>query len=146
MTLRAGGCLCGAVRYECEGEPQFSLQCHCRDCQRQSGAPHVAAVRVPSAGFRIVRGTPKRYVAKADSGNDITRVFCSDCGTPLYVQVSTRPDIVGLRVGTLDDPSGFRADADIFVKSAQPWDHMDPALPKYDTYPPGRSYRPEDAR
>ena len=52
----------------------------------------------------------------------------------------TRPDIVGLRVGTLDDPSIFRADADIFVKSAQPWDHMDPALPKYDTYPPGKSY------
>ena len=87
MTLRAGGCLCGAVRYESEGEPQFSLQCHCRDCQRQSGAPHVAAVRVPAAAFRIVRGTPRHYVAKADSGNDITRVFCGDCGTPLYVQL-----------------------------------------------------------
>jgi hypothetical protein len=56
------------------------------------------------------------------------------------VQVSTRPNIIWLRVGTLDDPSGFRAEADIFVKSAQPWDHMDPALPKYDTYPPGKSY------
>ncbi|MBN9087863.1 MAG: GFA family protein [Reyranella sp.] len=106
MILRVGGCLCGAVRYESGGEPQFSLQCHCRDCQRQSGAPHVAAVRVPSAAFRIVRGTPKRYIAKADSGNDITRVFCGDCGTPLYVQVSTRPDIVGVRVCTFDDPAG----------------------------------------
>jgi len=73
---------------------------------------------VPSAAFRIVRGTPKSYVAKADSGNDITRVFCGDCGTPIYVQVSTRLDIVGVRVCTFDDPSWFRPDANIFAKSA----------------------------
>jgi len=139
-ATRTGGCLCGAVRYESEGEPVFSLQCHCRDCQRQSGAPHVAAVRVSAAGFRIVRGSPKRYVAKADSGNDITRVFCGDCGTPLYVQVSTRPDIVGVRVCTFDDPSWFRPEANIFAKSAQPWDHMDPAVPKFATYPTGKAY------
>lgn len=141
-TTRTGGCLCGAVRYESEGEPVFSLQCHCRDCQRSSGTAYIAAIRVPSAGFRITQGAPKRYVGKADSGNEIIRAFCGDCGSPLWVQVSTRQDIVGLRVGSLDDPSGFRPEADIFVKSAQPWDHMDPALPKYPTYPPGRSYKP----
>jgi hypothetical protein len=119
MLTRTGGCLCRAVRYECAGEPQFALQCHCRDCQLQSGAPHVAAVRMPSAGFRITHGSPKRYVAKADSGNDITRVFCGECGTPLYVQVSTRPDIVGVRVCTFDDASWFRPEANIFVKGAQ---------------------------
>ena len=140
MTVATGGCLCGAVRYESEGEPVFALQCHCRDCQRSSGTAYIAAIRVPSAGFRISKGTPKRYVATADSGNEISRVICGDCGSPLYVQVSTRPDLVGLRVGTLDDPSWFRAEADIFVKSAQPWDHMDPAIPKYDTYPSGKSY------
>ena len=80
---RTGGCLCGAIRYETVGEPVFSLRCHCRDCQRQSGAAHVPATRVPSAGFRILLGIPKRYVTKADSGNDIVRVFCGNCGTPL---------------------------------------------------------------
>ena len=53
MPKRAGGCLCGAVRYECEGKPQFSLQCHCRDCQRQSGAPHVAAVRAQTSSGEV---------------------------------------------------------------------------------------------
>jgi hypothetical protein len=138
--MTTGGCLCGAVRYESSGDSVFSLQCHCRDCQRSSGTAYIAAMRVPSAHFRITRGTPRRYVGKSDSGNQITRVFCGDCGSPLYVQVATRPDLVGIRVGTLDDPSGFRAEADIFVKSAQPWDHMDPALPKYPTYPPGKAY------
>ncbi len=138
---RTGGCLCGAVRYRSAGEPLFSLQCHCRDCQRSSGTAYVAAMRVPAAGFRITKGAPKRYVRTSDAGNEVSRLFCGDCGSPLYIQVASRPDIVGLRVGTLDDPSGFRAEADIFVKSAQPWDHRDPNLPKYDTYPPGRSYR-----
>jgi hypothetical protein len=128
------------VRYESGGEPQFSLQCHCRDCQRASGAPHVAAVRVSSAAFHIVHGTPKRHVAKADSGNLITRVFCGDCGTPLYVQVSTRPDIVGVRVCTFDDPSWFRPEANIFTKSAQPWDHRDPTVPVFETYPEKKAY------
>ena len=59
-SVRTGGCLCGRVRYESGGEPQFSLQCHCRDCQRASGSGYVAAVRVPSAAFRITRGEPKR--------------------------------------------------------------------------------------
>jgi hypothetical protein len=92
---RTGGCLCGAIRYETVGDPVFTLRCHCRDCQRQSGAAHVPAARVPSAGFRILEGAPRRYVTKADSGNEIVRVFCGDCGTPLYVQVATRPDLGG---------------------------------------------------
>jgi hypothetical protein len=140
MTVRTGGCLCGAVRYEAGGEPLFSLQCHCRDCQRASGAAHVSAVRLPSAEFRITKGTPKTYIAKSEAGNDISRVFCSDCGTPLYVQVSTRLDMVGLRVTTFDDPSWFKPDANIFTKSAQPWDHMDPAVPAFGTYPVGKAY------
>ena len=106
---RTGGCLCGAIRYETVGDPVFTLRCHCRDCQRQSGAAHVPAARVPSAGFRILQGTPRRYVTKADSGNEIVRVFCGDCGTPLYVQVSTRPDLVGLRVTTFDVPMPYNA-------------------------------------
>jgi|SRR5580700_1423513 len=135
-----GGCLCGAIRYEVTGEPIFSTHCHCRDCQRASGSAYVATARLPAGGFRITKGSPKRFVGKADSGNEVTRVFCGDCGSPLYSQVSARLDLIGLRVTSLDDPSGFRADADIFVRSAQPWDHMDPAIPKYDTYPPGKGY------
>lgn len=139
-SIRTGGCLCGRVRYECAGEPVFSLRCHCRDCQRQSGSGYIAAARMPAAGFRITAGEPRRYVAKSDAGNEIIRVFCGDCGSPLYIQVATRPDLIGLRVASLDDPSWFRPDADIFTRSAQPWDHMDPAIPKFPTYPPGQAY------
>ncbi len=138
--FRSGGCLCGAVRYESGGEPLYSLLCHCRDCQHQSGSAYVAAMRVPAVRFRLTRGEPKLYVSTSDAGNAVTRAFCPECGCPLFIRVSARPEIVGLRVGSLDDPSEFRPEADIFVKSAQPWDHMNPDLPKHPTYPPGRAY------
>ena len=143
-AMRTGGCLCGAVRYESVGEPLFSLLCHCRDCQHQSGGAYVAAMRVPAAGFRITKGEPKVYVSASDAGNEVMREFCPECGCPLFIRVSARPDIVGLRVGSLDEPGEFRPEADIFVKSAQPWDYMNPDLPKYQTYPPGRAYTPQD--
>lgn len=137
---RTGGCLCGAVRYEAGGEPLFSLMCHCRDCQRQSGSGYVAAVRMPSAEFRLTKGAPRTYRSKSDAGNEIVRVFCGECGAPLYIQVSTRSDMVGIRVSSFDDPSFFKPEANIFTKSAQPWDHLDPATPAFATYPAGKSY------
>jgi hypothetical protein len=88
-----GGCLCGAVRYESTGEPGFALLCHCRDCQRQSGSAFAAGWRVPAAGFRVTQGEPKLYLRAADSGNEITRAFCPDCGTMLFLRVSARPDL-----------------------------------------------------
>jgi hypothetical protein len=141
-AARTGGCLCGGVRYESTGEPLFSLLCHCRDCQHQSGSAYIAAMRVPAAGFRVTRGEPRLYMRTSEAGNSVTQAFCGDCGAPLFIRVSVRPDIVGLRVGSLDDPSEFRPEADIFVKSAQPWDHMNPDLPKHQTYPPGHAYTP----
>ena len=47
---------------------------------------------------------------------------------------------VGVRVCTFDDPGWFRPEANIFVKSAQPWDHLDPAVPRFATYPTGKAY------
>jgi hypothetical protein len=141
--VRIGGCLCGAVRYESAGEPLYSLLCHCRDCQHQSGGGYIAAMRVPAAGFRIIKGAPKLYVSTSDAGNEVTRAFCGECGCPLFIRVSARPDIVGLRVGSLDDPSEFRPEAHIFVKSAPPWHNVSPDLPKHPTYQPGRSYNPQ---
>ena len=134
-VTRTGGCLCGAVRYESEGAPVFSLQCHCRDCQRSSGTAYIAAIRVPSAGFRITQGAPKRYVGKADSGNEIIRAFCGDCGSSLFGLPGAAPEIVMIRAGSLDEPSSFKPSQDIFTASAQRWDYMNPELPKVSRLP-----------
>jgi hypothetical protein len=125
-----GGCACGAIRYEASGDPVIEVNCHCRDCQRETGSAYAAIVGVPRATFRVTKGDPKHYDVVAASGRVTRRRFCGDCGSPLFGEPGVRPDWVMIRVGSLDDPSGFRPREDFFTASAQPWDHMNPALAK----------------
>lgn len=129
-----GGCACGAVRYECTAEPLGSINCHCRDCQRASGTAYASILRMPAASFRVIKGESKFYTTKGDSGGTVSRGFCAECGSPLFSRLSAIPDIIGARAGSLDDPSWHRPTMDIFTKSAQPWDYMNPELPKIPGY------------
>jgi len=71
----------------------------------------------------------------------VWRRYWEACRQQFSCQPTAAEIIVPLvRVATFDDPSWFRPEADIFVQSAQPWDHMNPDIPKYPTYPPGMSY------
>ena len=125
-----GGCACGAIRYESTGEPLFSINCHCRDCQRETGGAYAPIVGVPTAGFRLLQGTPRYFAVTADSGSKTRRAFCAECGSPLFGRPESRTDMVTIRVGSLDQPGGFRPTQDIFTARAQPWDCMNPDLPK----------------
>ncbi len=125
-----GGCACGAIRYRAEGEPLFSMNCHCRDCQRETGSAYAAVLCVPGASFKVTQGSPKYFDLTADSGRTTRRCFCGDCGSPLFGRPGTGGDMVTIRAGSLDDPSVFRPSQDIYTASAQPWDYMNPDLPK----------------
>ncbi len=129
-TSFSGGCACGAIRYECSADPIMSANCHCRDCQRESGGAFAAVVVVPKAAFKITKGEPKHYDVKTYSGSTISRGFCPECGSPLFAKPGSIPDVVGIRAGSLDDPSWFKPAMDIYTASAQPWDHMNPELSK----------------
>ncbi|MGE0684944.1 MAG: GFA family protein, partial [Candidatus Binatia bacterium] len=126
-----GGCACGAIRYECTAEPLYMGNCHCRDCQRATGSAYFAAVGISATAFRLTTGAPAFYVMLADSGNTMRRAFCAQCGSPTFLTNSVRPTLVVLYAGSLDDPSWVRPVRDIYTASAQPWDAMDPALPKF---------------
>ena len=126
----SGGCACGAVRYECTADPLFALNCHCRDCQRETGSAFAPILAVPRAAFAVTRGTPKHFASRSDSGYTTRRAFCDACGARLFGEPGSRPDMVTIRAGSLDDPSVYTPSRDIFTASAQPWDHMNPDLPK----------------
>jgi hypothetical protein len=135
MTTKfAGACLCGAVRYECSAEPVFAGHCHCRDCQKASGSPFTAVMAVLAAAVKIT-GNVKYYDSKAESGRTFSRGFCPECGARLFGKSSGLPDLMMISAGSLDDPSWFRPSMDFYVSSAQPWDHMNPALPKFPKLP-----------
>ena len=131
----SGGCLCGAIRYESRAEPLFSINCHCRDCQRTTGTAYAPVLAVPRDALRISQGEPTYYTSQSDSGETVSRGFCPECGSGIFSKLSANPDIVGLKAASLDDPSWFRPTVDMYTDSAQPWDVMNPDLPKVPKMP-----------
>src|SRR5262245_36874624 len=127
----SGGCACGAVRYECAAAPAAMVNCHCRDCQRAGGSGYSPTVVVSRSAFTLTANEPVYYAVTAESGNIARRAFCGRCGSPLYASTSARPDFVGIRAASLDDPTWFRASADVWTASAQPWDVMDECIPRF---------------
>lgn len=132
-TNFTGGCMCGAIRYECSTEPIVTGNCHCRDCQRATGSAFAAAILVPRSAVTIT-GDVKYYDVKGDSGGIVSRGFCPNCGSRLFGK-PPMPELIGIMAGSLDDPSWFQPEMDFYTASAQPWDYMNPELPKFPKSP-----------
>ena len=105
------------------------FNCHCRDCQRTTGSAFTPVVYVPAKAFKITKGSPRYYSTTSEMAGHNKRGFCPECGSQLFGGASETGQ--GIAASSLDDPSWHRPTMDIFTSSAQPWDHMDPALPKY---------------
>lgn len=135
QSVYAGGCVCGAVRYECQAAPVLAAHCHCRDCQRSSGAPMSTVIGVPTQAFRAVKGKPKSHRYQGDSGKDVHRYFCGECGAPLYTEVAVMPDVRFIRAVSLDDASWVKPSMHIYCVSAQPWDNFSDGLPRFEKMP-----------
>ena len=113
------------------------LKCHCRDCQQLTGSAFVPAVLVPAEAFRLTRGQLRYHFTPSIARGKHKRGFCPECGSRVTGgEFEEQSQFVGILAGTLNDPSWFHPQMDIFVSDAQPWDQMDPAIPKFDQYPP----------
>jgi hypothetical protein len=128
-----GGCLCGAVRYEISTPPLLSGICHCRNCQKQAGSAWSMLIGAPADALTI-SGEPKTYVDHGDSGEEVRRQFCGNCGSPLFSLAEAVPGIVFIKAGTLDDTQDFAPAVQYYVKSKQPWVDLG-AIPGFDTVP-----------
>lgn len=132
-----GGCACGAVRYEVEADPLMAGQCQCRDCQRSTGSGHASVMAFPEPAVSIT-GAVKFHDTKADSGNTASRGFCPDCGAPMVSKSSGMPGMLVVNAVTLDDPSRFDPQFTVYASRGWQWDHLNPALPKFETMPPAQ--------
>ena len=130
-----GGCLCGAVRYEIDGDPIFAGHCHCSDCQKATGTGHVSVTGLPSTAFKVT-GVTKGYTVPGDSGMGYTRNFCPNCGSLVYGQAEGMPGVTNVTAGTLDDVSAFQPQFVIYTRSRPDWDRIDSGLPEFETMPP----------
>jgi hypothetical protein len=135
MANLTGGCLCGAVRYELSGAAQMELSCHCRDCQYTSGGGPAHAMIMRTDDVKVTKGEAKEYWTISAKGRRVARLFCEKCGSPLFAKNEKHLQYLAVKVGSLDDPSRFRPQANIWIKSAQPWHHLDAAISRFKENP-----------
>jgi hypothetical protein len=129
-----GGCCCGSVRYQVTGEPVIVAHCHCQDCQRISGTGHSTGAMFKIADVEIF-GEPGEYVLEANNGNQVTKGFCKNCGSPIFGRNSGSDEHITLSLGTFDDSSHFDPEVIIFSRNKKHWDMIDENLVSFDTQP-----------
>lgn len=116
----AGGCQCGACRYEIRAWPLTFYLCHCTECQAQSGSAFSESLQVGAANLAIT-GPTGTFVRRTDTGTTMEGTFCTACGTRLVHRRGASPDVANVRAGTLDDRSWLSPVAHIWTRSRQPW-------------------------
>jgi hypothetical protein len=126
LTLE-GGCLCGATRYRISAEPRHADYCHCRMCQRATGAPVVPWLTVAREAFAWTKGEPAVYHSSAEA----ERLFCPTCGTQLAFRAIAEPDHLEVTLASLDDPEAIRPTHHIWTDSRIGWFEVADDLPRY---------------
>ncbi|KAF2168776.1 hypothetical protein M409DRAFT_36243 [Zasmidium cellare ATCC 36951] len=105
MTTRTSSCLCKSVQIEVTGTDKGAVLCHCANCQAQSGSAFMHNHRFTKSDIKFTKGEHlvKRYADKnTKSGNELTRGFCSNCGSTLFLMNPAFKGLTILTAGTMD--------------------------------------------
>jgi hypothetical protein len=132
MSTYEGGCLCGQVRFQVTAHAIDTGYCHCRMCQKNSGAPAVAWVTFPADSFRWIAGKPAIYASSARA----ERQFCAKCGSYMVFRTRECPAEVSVNTASLDDPDAFPPKMHIFAESRISWFRTADDLPSHEGYGP----------
>lgn len=129
--MHKGGCACGRVRYEFDGETAHACLCHCTDCRKSAGAPVVGWAAVKADRLEV-SGEVRGY----QSSEFATREFCPVCGTGLFYRNETvLPGLVDVQLATLDDPEKLPPTAHIQTAERLSWMRPEADLPTFERYP-----------
>lgn len=134
-TSFEGGCDCRGVRYRLTSGPLFVHCCHCRWCQRESGASFALNAMIESVRVVLLAGEPELIDTPSASGQGQLIARCPQCRIALWSHYPGAGRVVAfVRVGTLDEPDRLPPDIHIFTESKQPWVLLppdQPAVPEY---------------
>lgn len=124
-----GSCLCRKIRYRLTQEPGDFGYCHCVSCQKASGSSHAANAPVKRENFHLLEG--ETTLREFESSPGMFRAFCSNCGSPIYAYRAVRPELLGIRLGTLDTPFSQLAKEHRYVAEKASWEMIADQLPQY---------------
>ena len=126
-----GGCLCGAVRYRLHGAPDWSAHCHCRSCQKATGAAFTTWAGVKTESFEVTIG----QLTVFNTSPGVERGFCGKCGTSLtYVAKERWPGQVSVLAPTLDNPGIAAPTVHVYVEHQLSWVKLDDGLPRHEQF------------
>ena len=129
-----GGCLCGALRYEAQGEPAYAGHCYCEDCRKASGSGFIPFMGFAASAVRFT-GRSQTYTCKSASGGDAVRNSCPTCGGLVFGGVVGQDEMHTIYAGSLDDPSVFRPAIAIFTRNRPAWALVPPELTTFEAMP-----------
>jgi hypothetical protein len=115
-----GGCLCGAVRYEINAAPVMQAICHCKNCQRQAGSVLSVIIALPRDGISIT-GETTTYEDSGESGLKVWRKFCPICGSPLFTDAESAPQLWFVKAGSLDNTDWVAPQIQFWTDTRQKW-------------------------
>jgi len=119
-SLRAGGCLCGSVRFEARGEPLRTFVCHCRFCQRMTGTTSYAESMYPIDAVSFSGTSPAKYQHRSENSSKIVYVhFCPQCGSTISLTFERWPEYRAVSRGAFDNPDSVAISSHIWTSSAQ---------------------------
>lgn len=128
-TVLKGSCLCNGIQYEVHSDLGDIVQCHCQKCRKANGSAFATNAAIPTQSFVFLSG--ESLTAEYESTPGVFRVFCKQCASPLYSRRPSQPDLLRLRIGTLDTPVSTKPTAHIFVDSKAEWDEIADDRPQY---------------
>lgn len=130
--MHAGSCLCGSIRYSTSEELSDFGYCHCISCRKASGSAYGANAGLQRSSFQLF--DKSKQLKEYESSPGKFRAFCGNCGSPIYAYLSKTPDLIRIRLGSLDTPFKKRCQAHSFVSEQASWEIIEGDLPQFDEW------------
>ena len=117
--MYTGSCLCGAVRYQIDGDVERTSNCWCTMCQKQHGAASAPYANIASSALQWTQGA--EAITRYASSPGIERTFCKVCGSNLTWQALSECARIGVTLGTFDTPYEGRVTDDLYIENKPGW-------------------------
>jgi hypothetical protein len=144
MSVREGGCSCGAVRYRLTAEPLITHCCHCLNCQRQTGSAFVINLLLEADRVEVLAGDPQPVDVPRDDGSTQRVYRCPDCQVAVFSEYG-RPQVRFVRGGTLDEPGAIEPDVHIYTRSKVGWVTLPDSVPAFEAFYDTKSVWPAES-
>ena len=115
-----GSCLCGEIAFTIGVQLGSLMACHCQRCKKENGTAYLISSAVPRSSLNLVRGD--KYLTRYVGPTGFQRFFCNCCGSPIFSQNPANPEVIRVRIGSLDTVVQDQISKHIYLNSAAPWE------------------------